>query len=162
VASKVFNSESLNQLEHYLERHYDCLERIIESLQDKEVSESYTRKKGMVQLDPTGAGVAFLPVPLGYDWTLERVTCAAAAAGQVYFYENVASPSEILEVIGLNAQFFYSDAFDNNIYIPSGSQLLIAFVGGGVNAVGTYNLQIKMVKREAQTRRYNAVDYGDG
>lgn len=150
----IWNEQSFSKLEQYVERHYQHLERIVKAVEETKETEQFARRKGAVPLDGTGAGVAVLPVPLGYDWVLQRVTITSTGNGSCTFYENVQANSEVLEIIGSSQ--LYSDAFSNSIYVPSGSSVLIAFANAGVNGQGTYNLQIKLLKHSAHTHQPKA------
>lgn len=146
---KIWNEQTLARIEQYLDRHFEQLASIERAVRDSQDDAGYTRLKGSVSLSATGGGTVTLPVPLGYDWVLQRATITSTANGSVTLYENTTNPSDTLEVIG--SSLLYSDAFDNDIFIPSGSQLLIVFAGAGNNGTGTYNLQVKLIKKPAHT-----------
>ena len=157
----IWNGDTITRVEEYLDRHFDILEDIVRAIRDTELSEEYLRRKGIITLDATGAGVSTIQVPQGFDWILQRVTLSAAAAGNVSLYENTQAPSELLETVTLPANFTYSDGFNNNIYVPGGSSLLVVFTGGGANAQGTYNIQIQQLKRKSHTHAPVVVRTGD-
>lgn len=111
---------------------------------------SYWRPKGAINLNAAGAGQssnADLPVSSQYDWRIERITIAGAGAvnALLTFYENAANPGDMLEVMQLGTAGLYSDGFDNTLYVPANSQLLIVVTGGVANGQVNYNLQIKQI-----------------
>lgn len=158
---QTWNTDTLQKLERFVNEHFQRLEDIVRAIHDTQQDQQYTRKKAAVALDGTGAGQAQLQVPLGYDWVLERVTVSGGAGGQVIFSENSTAPSDTLEVVTLNANGLYSDAFSNDIFVPSGSVLLISATGAGNNGSIAYNLQIRLIKQLSQTQRSKATLIGE-
>lgn len=111
-------------------------------------SREYTRIKNTFALDASGNGVHTLhKVPAEWDWLCERITITTGAAALVTFFENAQNPSDMLEVIGLGSTGLYSDSFDNTLYIPANSQLVMVCAGGGANGQLAYNLQIRLLRR---------------
>lgn len=105
--------------------------------------EDYERKKGVIALDGTGAGVATLAVSAQYDWLMERVTLTGANA-LVQIFENSQQGTDLLEVVQLGAAGLYSDSFANRLYVTANSQVVVAASGGPANGQVTFNFQIKL------------------
>lgn len=125
-----------------------------ESRESRQIEEHH-REKGTIQLNAAGAGQGSLNVSSEYDWMCERVTLVAnpAAAALVAFYESQQLPADLLEVIGLGGVGMYSDSFDNTMWVPSNSTLLIVVTGGTALGQLSYNIQVRMTEQPHKVDR---------
>jgi hypothetical protein len=125
--------------------------QIIARAFDTRTVEEYTRRKGIITLNSSGAGQGKVRLSSEYDWRIERITLGGlgAVSATVQFFENSDnSAADLLEVVGLGTAGLYSDGFDNTLYLPANSQLIIDVAGGVANLQVTYNLQIKQLPRK--------------
>lgn len=117
------------------------------------VTQAYHREKGIVQLDATGAGSKSIDVSAQYDWIMERVTVSTnpAAGALIGIYENQIQNSDLLEIIQLGTAGLYSDGFDNRLWVPANSVLVVSVTSGAANGQAAYNWQIKLVPATKQS-----------
>lgn len=103
-------------------------------------------EKNSVLLDGTGSGRQQMGIGRMFGWKLARITCATTPPGvaTVTFYENEVQPTDLREVVVLPANGLYSDGFDNVLFVPAGSLLIVNVTGGPVNGSLSYNLQIEL------------------
>jgi hypothetical protein len=127
---------------------------LISKALDRRSIVNYTRRKNIITLNASGnsptnvtqaSGGGVEKVSSGYYWRVERLTIGGPGAVNaiVELYENQISDVDLLEVVGLGSAGKYSDAFDNSLYIPANSQILIVVTGGVPNSQVTYNMQIR-------------------
>lgn len=115
---------------------------------DRRDDYDFKREPGTVNLDANGNGTKTLHLTRQYAWLCERValTTQPAAAALIALYHNQVQGSDLAEVVQLGAAGMYSDSFSNRLYVPAGSQLVIAVTGGAANGQATFSIQIRLIK----------------
>jgi hypothetical protein len=106
----------------------------------------FHQEKGAVILSAGGTGQKNLALPRMFGWLMQRVTISTTAACQVEFFQDDVNGSDLREVIPVPASGQYSDSFDNVLYMPPGSTLIIIITGGPASGSVSYNLQCQLIE----------------
>lgn len=111
----------------------------------------YHTEVGSFQTNASGVGTTTLHAPRLFGWLCERITVTTnpPAAALIGFYENDQNVgSNLREIIQLGTLGLYSDGFDNRMYIPPGSLVIITCASGPVSGSVTYNMQIELIEAQ--------------
>lgn len=106
---------------------------------------TYHKEPFTVDLDATGAGQRSLKLTRRYGWVCERIAVAGLAGALVNFFHNQASSgTDLAESVVIPASGFYTDSFDNRLYVPAGNQLIVVVSAGTVSGQLTGNIQARL------------------
>jgi|SRR5215472_6202979 len=177
MANRIFNGDSVAEVRHNVQTHFDKLDQVIEALHQDVQADEYIRKSGTsqgVQQSVVGLSDITLAPPEGYGWVLDRVgiivTPQVSAGATVSMFVDYVSLSSLVEFIGVfsnsAAPFngsYYSDSFSNHIYVPDGggSGLIIEWAGMPAGCNIGISVQGRVVKSGAPTRSPKSAFFGD-
>lgn len=106
----------------------------------------FHQEKGSIILNASGAGTLTKSLPRMFGWLMQRITISTSNVAVVNFYQDDVNGSDLRETISVPAAGLYSDSFDNVLYMPPGSNLIIVVTGGPVSGSVSFNLQCQLIE----------------
>lgn len=105
-------------------------------------------EKAAIILGAGGSGQTTKQLPRLFGWLMQRITVLISPAGvaTVNFFQDDVNGSDLRETISVPASGLYSDSFDNVLYMPPGSTLIVVVSGGTAASSVSFNLQCELTE----------------